>query len=91
MEQIIEGYEFSEETENDVLTLEADNLHTLKWYLDAAFAVHPDMKSHTGSAFTLGKGAIILSFTKQKSNARSSTEAELNGIDDKIGKVLWTK
>jgi hypothetical protein len=26
------------------------------WYPDAAFAVHNDMKSHTGAALTLGKG-----------------------------------
>ena len=71
--------------------MEADDLHILKWYLDAAFAVHPDMKSHTGSAFTLGKGAIISSSTKQKTNTRSSTKAKLNGIDDEIGKVLWSK
>jgi len=59
--------------------------------LDAAFAVHPDMKSQTGSAFTLGKRTVISSSTKQKTNARSSTEAELNGFDNQIGKVLWTK
>jgi len=49
------------------------------------------MKSHTGAVFTLGKRAIILDSTKQKSNARNSTEAELNGIDDKIRKFFWSK
>jgi len=68
--------------------LEADNSQESKWYVDVAFTVHPDMKSHTASVFTLGKGAIISDSTKQKSNARSSTEAELNGIDDKISKIL---
>ena len=66
---------------DDVLTLEADDLQTLKWYLDAAFAVHADMRSHTGGMLTLGKGAVISDSTKQKTNARSSTEAELNVID----------
>jgi hypothetical protein len=89
--KLLKVMNFLKKTENDVLTLEADDTQTLKWYLDAAFAVHPDMKSQTGSAFTLGKGAIISSSTKQKTNARSSTEAELNGVDDQIGKVLWTK
>ena len=37
----------------------------------------------------MGKGAVISESTKQKANARSSTEAELNAIDDKIAKVLW--
>jgi len=34
--------------------------------MDAAFAVHPDMKSHTGAVFTFGKGAIISDSSKQK-------------------------
>ena len=71
--------------------MEADDFQTLKWYIDAAFAVHADMISHTGGMLTLGKGAVISDSTKQKTNARSSTEAEFNAIDDKISKVLWTK
>eukprot|EP00957_Ditylum_brightwellii_P178040 13561452-Ditylum_brightwellii.AAC.1 len=63
----------------------------LKWFIDAAFAVHYDLKSHTGSAFTLGKGSISSDSTKQKVNSRSSTEAELVGLDDKIAKVMRTK
>ena len=45
---------------------------------------YPDMKSHTGVVFTLGKGAIISNSTKQKSNSGISTEAESNGVDDKL-------
>jgi len=82
---------FLRKIKDDVLRLEADDTQSLKWYLDAAFAVHPDMKSQTGSAFTLEKSTIISSSSKQKTNSRSSTEAELNGVDDQIGKVLWTK
>mmetsp|Transcript_34996 Transcript_34996/g.52860 ORF Transcript_34996/g.52860 Transcript_34996/m.52860 type:complete len:213 (+) Transcript_34996:3-641(+) len=71
--------------------LVADDFQTLTWYIDSAFAVHADMKSHTGSAFTLGKGAICSDSTKQKINTQSSTESELVGVDDKIAKVIWTK
>ena len=78
-------------TINDVLTLEADDTCTLKWYVDASFAVHNDMKSHTGSVFTLGKGGIFSDSTKQKINTRSSTEAELVAVDDRISKILWAK
>ena len=82
---------FLKGTREDVLTLEADDTQKLTWYIDAAFAVHNDMRSHTGAVFTMGKGAITSDSTKQKTNTRSSTEAELHGIDDKISKVLWTK
>ena len=64
---------FLKGTRGGILTLEADDTQTLTWYVDAAFAVHPDMKGHTGMVFTLGKGAISSSSTKQKFNARSST------------------
>ena len=73
------------------ITSEADDTQELKWYVDAAFAVHKDMKSHTGSIFTLGKGPISSDSTKQKTNSRSSTEAELNGVNEKVSKVIWAK
>ena len=66
------------------------SLH-VKWFVDAAFAVHPDMKSHTGITMTMGKGAIISSSRKQKLNTRSSTEAELIASDDALTTIMWTK
>ena len=41
------------------LTLETNNLKVMDWHMDASFAVHPDMKGHTGGTMTLGKGSII--------------------------------
>ena len=73
------------------LTLSADNLRVFKWYVDASFATHPDFKSHTGCAMTMGNGAMQIMTRKQKMNSRSSTEAELIGVDDAITQVLWTK
>ena len=31
-----------------VLLLEADDIQELKWYVDASFGTHSDLKSHTG-------------------------------------------
>ena len=73
------------------LTLSAKSLTTLKWFIDAAFAVHPDYKSHTGSSMTMGEGCMQSMSRKQKLNSRSSTEAELIGVDDAITQVLWTR
>jgi hypothetical protein len=91
LEYILRVLSFLKGTINDVLKLEANDTNTLTWYIDAAFTVHTDMKSHTGVVFTMGKGAIISSSRKQKVNSRSSTESELIGVDDKITKILWTK
>lgn len=46
-----------------VLTLEADNAHVIKWWVDASFAVHPDMKSHTGATLSIGKGSVYSTST----------------------------
>ena len=78
-------------TKNLTLTLEADKSGTIRWWVDAAFAVHHNMKSHTGSVMTLGKGAVYSSSTKQKLNTKSSTEAELVGLDDVMPQILWTR
>ena len=82
---------FLKRTKDDVLTLSANNLSVTKWYADASFAVHPDMKSHTGITMTMGEGAVMSSSRKQKLNTRSSTEAELVACDDAMTQVLWTK
>jgi hypothetical protein len=75
------------------LTLSVDNLHCIKWYVDAIFAVHPDYKSHTGATMSYGDGddAVQSISRKQKLNTRSSTESELVGVDDVSVMILWTK
>jgi hypothetical protein len=46
---------FLNQPKNDKLTLRADGTKKLKWHIDAAFASHPDFKSHTGATLTMGK------------------------------------
>jgi hypothetical protein len=82
---------FLKATQDEVAAMSADDTETIKWYVDAAFAVHNDYKSHTGATLSLGKGVICSVSTKQKVNTRSSTDAELVGLDDVISKILWTK
>ena len=73
------------------LTLEADDLYLIHWWIDGAFATHRDMRSHTGGAMSLGKGIIYGTSTRQKFNTRSSTEAELVAVDDCMSQILWTR
>jgi hypothetical protein len=63
----------------------------IKWHVDGSFAVHNDMKSHTGATMSLGKGSAYATSRKQKLNTKSSTEAELVGVDDVMSQVLWTR
>ncbi len=64
------------------LILCANGSGVLMWYVDASFAVHPNMRSHTGGGLTMSRGLLIVSSTKQKLNTRSSTESELVGDDN---------
>jgi hypothetical protein len=73
------------------LILGADSLAKSKLWVDAAYAVHDDMKSHTGGATSLGRGAIMCKSTKQKLNAKSSTEAEVVGSSDYLPNAIWAR
>ena len=73
------------------LTLEGDNAHIIKWWVDASYGVHHDMRIHTGGFLTLGKGGTYATSTRQKINTKSSTEAELVGVSDVLPQILWTR
>ncbi|KAG7370681.1 hypothetical protein IV203_019251 [Nitzschia inconspicua] len=66
-------------------------LTRLKTWVDASYAVHPDFKSHTGGAVSLGLGAFMCKSQKQKLNTKSSTEAELVGASDFLPATIWVK
>ncbi len=74
--------EYFKSTTEMPLILGGDATGVLKWYVDASFAVHSNMRGHTGAGLTMGRGFPIVSSTKQKLNTRSSTESELVGVDD---------
>jgi hypothetical protein len=78
-------------TKKMCLTLEADDLQVIKWWIDASFAVHQDMRSHTGGTMSFGKGSVYSTSIRQKLTTKSSTEAELVGVDDVMPQVLWTR
>ena len=73
------------------LTLAIENMKIIKWYVDASFALHPDFRSYTGGVMKMGTWVIQSGSMKQKLNTRSSTEAEIVGVDDMAAKIFWTK
>ena len=78
-------------TQQLTLNLTTSSILEIKWWVDASFATHPDMRSHTGGVMMVGKGAVYTSSIRQKINTKSSTEAEMVGVSDLIGQVLWTR
>ena len=54
------------------LILSMDKYVNIKWYVDAASAVHEDMRGHTGSFMTMGTGEACAQSRKQKMKTKSS-------------------
>jgi len=81
--------QYLRDTTKLTLTIEPDDNPC--WWVDSSYAVHPDMKSHTGIFMSIGKRGGYTASRKQKLNTKSSTEAELVAIDDAMGQILWTR
>jgi hypothetical protein len=73
------------------LILSARGSRILKWWIDGSFAVHPNMRGHTGGKLLMGRGFPIVNSTKQKLNTRSSTQTEIVGVDDCMPAICWTR
>ena len=73
------------------LVLGKDDSDVVRWWIDASYAVHPDMRGHTGATMSLGNGSVFSGSWKQKLVTRSSTESEVVGVFDVLPQVLWTK
>ena len=66
------------------LILSADNLNVIKWWVDAFYVAHDDMRGHTGATMSLGRRSVISMSKKKKLNTKSSNEAETIGADDAL-------
>jgi ribonuclease HI len=73
------------------MCLEPSKQLTVYGWIDASFAVHNDMKSHTGALVGIGKGPFWAKSSVQKLNTTSSTEAELVAVSEAAGQLLWTR
>jgi hypothetical protein len=61
-------------------------------YIDAAYGVHADGKSHTGSCVVIGDvGAVHCKSSKQSIVTKSSTEAELVALSDSANQGLYVR
>ena len=73
------------------LTLSANAMGMLKWYVDGLYGVHPNMRGHSRGGLSMGTGFSISSSTKKKLNTRSSTESEIVGVENFMTSILWTR
>ncbi len=83
--------EYLRSTHELPLILGADGTDVLSWYVDALFAVHPDMRGHTGGGMTMGTEFPLDKSTKHKLNTRSSMESEIVAVNNLIPQILWVR
>ena len=63
----------------------------IETWIDASYAVHEDMRGQTGGTISLGHGIISDKSTKQKLNAKSSTETEVIGLSEYLPYNIWMR
>ena len=72
------------------LVLSAKGFGMIRWWVDAAYGVHFAMKGQTGGTVSVGKLSVYSFAGVQKLVARSSTEAEVIGVDNLMPQMMWT-
>ena len=83
---------FLKSTIDDVRVIGAGSLSDIYTWIDASYAVHDNLRSHTGGAISMGydaHGIIHGKSSMQKLNVKSSTEAELVGVSEYIPYNIW--
>ena len=73
---------FLKNTINDKSYIGVFNIESLYTWIDAAYAVHPDMISHTGEAILFRRGMLNCWSGKQNLNTNRKIEAEIVGVSD---------
>ena len=78
-------------TRNEKLILSANDLYVIKWYMDAVFTVHPNLKIHSCGSMTYRTVIIVTVSRGGGLNNLSGKESELVGADDMSNMILWNK
>ncbi|KAA8496451.1 Copia protein [Porphyridium purpureum] len=78
-------------TQDLTLTLGSNEQNKVYLFVDAAFGVHDDMKSHSGCIVSLRRGAVYCESSRQALASKSSTEAELVAVSDCLGQAVWVQ
>ena len=84
---------YLKETINDyrILGINRNNILDMITWVDASYAVHEDMKSHTGGTTSLGVGTVSSKSSAQRLNVKSATEAELVAMSEYLPYDIWIK
>ena len=76
-------------TINDPRIIGAASLTNIFTWIDSAYDVHPDMRSHTGGVVLMSLGALRSKSGVQKLNTKRYTEAEIVGVSEYLPYNIW--
>jgi hypothetical protein len=85
--KLMRALQYLNGTKERKLTLDAGDMKLRAW-IDGAFGLHSDGKSHSGIVIALGNASISCKSSKQKIVSKDSTEAENVALSDKYNNLL---
>jgi len=66
------------------------DLQSMMTWVDASYGTHHGIRGHTGGVISMGTGAVASKCSKQKLNAKSSTETEVISASNFLPWAVWT-
>ena len=73
------------------LILSINKSGNIKWYVDVAFAVHKNIRGHTGGFITMAKIGAYVQSIKYNMNTKITNEADLVVLDDIQNQIICTR
>ena len=80
---------FLKRTIEDVRIIGATSITEIMTFVDSSYAVHDNMRSHTGGLVSFGIGAAHTRSTTSKINVKSATESELVAASEYLPYTIW--
>jgi hypothetical protein len=92
MAKLVRLVEYLHSTKTDGIIFKSSGKIEINAYVDAAFDVHADHKSHTGYVIFpdfAGSAGVLCRSMKQKTISQSSTEAEIIALHEGVRHLMW--
>ena len=80
---------YLEKSVDNVRIIEVNIVEELFTWVDAAYVIHNDIKSHTGETMSFGHRYVYCQSSKKKLNTNISTEAELVQNSEYLPCDVW--
>ena len=76
-------------TQEDKRIIGINYITTMNTFIDASYGVHPNMREHTGGTISFSICIMYMNASKQKNNAKRSTQYELISVSEYIPYSFW--